>query len=92
MSDMTAVSEAEPRGRQETFSGDLTDRDAVLDFQKPYAAKAVARRAGVDPQMAEILAEPKMQEMISDPKMSAMFSIMGMPKKLVDIYREEAEL
>ena len=89
MSDMTAATEAEPRGKQATFSGDLTDPAAVLAFQATYAAKAVARRAGLDPKMAEIMADPKMQEMIKDPKMSSMFSIMGMPQQLVDVYRAE---
>ena len=89
MSDMTVATEAEPRGKQETFAGDLRDKAAVLEFQQTYAAKAVARKAGLDPKMAEIMSDPKMQEMIKDEKMSSMLSIMGMPQQLVDIYKSE---
>ena len=89
MSDMTVATADEPRGKQKIFAGDLADEAAVLDFESPYAARAVARKAGLDPKMAEIMSDPKMQEMIKDEKMSSMFSIMGMPQQLVDIYKAE---
>ncbi|KAJ8603440.1 hypothetical protein CTAYLR_003974 [Chrysophaeum taylorii] len=90
MSDMTEVSEANPRGIQVKFQEELTVEN-LAKFEEPYAARMIARRAGLDPKMAEIMAEPKLQEMLKDPKMGTMFQIMGMPKKLVDIYRS-AEL
>lgn len=88
MSDMTVQTEEKPAGEQELFTGSITDIEAVMKFESRYASKAIARKAGLDPKMAEIMSDPKMQEMIKDPKMSSMFQIMGMPQQLVDIYRE----
>lgn len=88
-SDMTVATQEKPQGQQTKFDGDLTTESAVVDFLAPFAAKHVARKAGLDNKMAEIMAEPKLQEMLRDPKMASMFQIIGMPQKLVDIYKDE---
>lgn len=89
MSDMTTATEENPQGTQVHFDGDPTSLDALLAFQLPYEAKARATRAGLDPKMAEIMAEPKLRQMLQDDNMKRMFQLMGMPKQLADIYDDE---
>ena len=38
ISDMTEADDEHPGGAQTHFEGDLEDKDAVLAFQKPFAA------------------------------------------------------
>ena len=68
------------------------DKDAVLAFQKPFAAKALARRDGLDVKYAEILRDPKFQALLSDERMASLISVMGVPKGLVDQARLADEL
>ena len=92
ISDMTEADDERPGGAQTHFEGDLEDKDAVLAFQKPFAAKALARRDGLDVKYAEILRDPKFQALLSDERMASLISVMGVPKGLVDQARLADEL
>ena len=92
ISDMTEADDEHPGGAQTHFRGDLEDKDAVLAFQKPFAAKALARRDGLDVKYAEILRDPKFQALLSDERMASLISVMGVPKGLVDQARLADEL
>ena len=92
ISDMTEVDDEHPGGAQTHFGGDLEDRDEVLAFQKPFAAKALARRDGLDVKYAEILRDPKFQALLGDERMASLISVLGVPKGLVDQARLADEL
>ena len=84
VSDMTDATSQEPGGKQT-----VVPIDGLLDSLKTYAARAVARRHGVETRMADIMAQPKMQAMLHDPTMISMFHLMGMPQHLTTIYSDE---
>ena len=92
ISDMTEADDERPGGAQTHLRGDLEDRDEVLAFQKPFAAKALARRDGLDVKYAEILRDPKFQALLGDERMASLISIMGVPKGLADQARLADEL
>ena len=92
ISDMTEADDERPGGAQTHFRGDLEDRDEVLAFQKPFAAKALARRDGLDVKYAEILRDPKFQALLGDERMASLISVLGVPKGLVDQARLADEL
>jgi len=89
---MTEADDEHPGGAQTHFRGDLEDRDEVLAFQEPFAAKALARRDGLDVKYAEILRDPKFQALLGDERMASLISVLGVPKGLVDQARLADEL
>lgn len=89
VSDMTGATPDNPGGSQTHFDGDLADADAVLEFQRPFAAKPLALRDGRDARTAELLRNPKFQALVSDPRMASLIEVLGVPRGLVDQARAE---